>query len=177
MTWHFPLDTWEGDNKFAIPRLPHVGSFGMIRKHHTHEGVDLYTAPKTIVRAVESSIVVAILPFTGPAAGSPWWQNTMCLMAEGPSGVVNYGEISLAKFKVGDKINASDPIGYVETVLAKDKGLPTSMLHIELYEHGIREPVEWLPNTPQPIGLLDPTPFLEDTHRAGKQNWPSIFYR
>lgn len=42
------------------------------------------------------------------------------------------------KVKVGDSVKEGQLLGYVKPVLMKDKGLPMSMLHIELYETGYR---------------------------------------
>ncbi len=53
-----------------------------------------------------------------------------------------------------------DTIGEVVRVLRQDRGLPTTMLHLELYAPGVREPVWWRLNEPRPAGLLDPTEWL-----------------
>jgi hypothetical protein len=42
-------------------------------------------------------------------------------------------------------------------VLKKDKGLPMTMLHVELYEKGAREAVIWGLGDNQPQTLLDPS--------------------
>ena len=158
--WFLPVHLRE-----SIPVAPHLGAFGVVRKNHTHEGVDLYVPNGDPVFAVEPGIVVAILPFTGEHCGSPWWHDTWCVMVEGASGVVNYGEIvPRPGLDIGDEVRPIDVVGHVKTVLKKDKGRPMSMLHIELYEAGVREPVEWLPDAPRPAGLLDPTSFLLDSY-------------
>jgi len=143
----------------GLPVAPHPGSFGFERKHHVHEGVDLYVPEGTPVHAVEDGTVVAIMPFTGFGAGSPWWHDTWAVMVKGESGVVLYGEIKplLHLHGLGDVVRQGEIIGHVTPVLKNDKGRPMSMLHLELYEHGVREPVEWLPGQPKPKGLLDPT--------------------
>lgn len=145
-----------------IPVLPHVGAFACRRKYHTHEGVDLYCPEGTPVYAIEDGVVVAIEDFTGPKAGSPWWNDTRAVMVEGESGVINYGEILEAPgIVVGKAVKAGDLIGFVKTVLRKDKGRPMSMLHLELYAHGIRQSFAWEPpDRPKPDWLLDPTPLL-----------------
>lgn len=111
-----------------------------------------------MVTAVEDGEVVAVLPFTGPAAESPWWLPTWAVLVEGVSGVVLYGEIepvpSLAHVRAGD------PVGHVLTVLRHDKGKPTQMLHLELYEHGTRDCVWWREGE-RPKNLLDPTEQLK----------------
>lgn len=145
-----------------IPEPPHPGGFAVVRKHHIHEGIDLYVPEGTPVWPVEPGRIVTIEPFTGPAAGSPWWHDTQCVMIEGASGVVCYGEITPNPvLKVGSEIGYGAIVGHVKQVLTKDKGRPMSMLHLELYEHGVRHPVEWKPKADRPRGLLDPTPKLK----------------
>lgn len=146
------------------------GRFGAVRRHDVHTGVDLYTYSGMPVLAVEGGIVVAIEKFTGPDAGSPWWNDTEAVLVEGPSGVVCYGEVSpMRDLEVGNRVAAEDCLGCVKTVLRKDKGRPTTMLHVELYEHGVRETVWWRLGEDRPRGLLDPTSHLEralEEHRA-----------
>jgi len=156
--WGFPLMGYTG----PIPENPHLGAFGARRKHHCHEGVDLYAPVGAEVLAVEEGLVRAILPFTGPGAGSPWWHDTQCVLVEGSSGVVNYGELAPASgLVVGSELSRGALIGRVVQVLVKDKGLPMSMLHLELYLAGVTEPLEWLPDDLQPPTLCDPTLFLK----------------
>ncbi len=76
-----------------IPLKPHPGAFGVLRKHHTHEGVDLYATEGEAVYAVEKGVVIAVEDFTGPKAGSPWWLDTQSVLIEGAVGVVCYGEL------------------------------------------------------------------------------------
>lgn len=147
----------------GLPLLPHPGAWGFVRRNHTHEGVDLYVPDGTPVSAVEAGRVVAVLPFTGPHADppSPWWRDTWAVMVEGDSGVVLYGEIVPDPgVAPGAMVSRGQRIGRVATVLAKDKGRPMSMLHLELYRRGTRACVEWGPGAPAPDGLLDPTPLL-----------------
>jgi murein DD-endopeptidase MepM/ murein hydrolase activator NlpD len=138
---------------------PHPGAFGVVRTHHIHEGVDLYCAAGTPVSAVEAGVVVAVVPFTGPAAGSPWWLDTQAVLVEGESGVVLYGEIS-AETEVGATVDAGQRIGQVVRVLRNDKGRPTAMLHLELHVAGTRNSFGWPLSGPCPATLQDPTPKL-----------------
>lgn len=154
--WQFPLRHYR---RRDIPRGGHPGAFGTQRKHHHHEGIDLYTAEGTEVLAVEPGLVVAVLPFTGPWAGSPWWRETSCVMVEGPSGVVNYGEIAPAVAS-GSLVEQGSVVGTVRRVLREDKGKPLAMLHLELYRPGTREPVEWPVDQTCPPELWDPDPYL-----------------
>lgn len=144
-----------------IPIPQHPGAFGVTRKHHVHEGVDLYCRECEPVFAMEGGVVSAVLPFTGPGAGSPWWLDTFAVMIEGESGTINYGEIRpAAGLQVGSVVKAGDHVGDVITVLAKDKGRPRNMLHLELYDAGCNNTVEWKVGELQPPGLRDPTEIL-----------------
>lgn len=77
----------------------------------------------------------------------------------------------------GAELQVGEVVGTVATVLAKDKGRPMSMLHLELYKPGTREFVEWKVEEAAPDGLshraappgglLDPTPFLLGAMAAG----------
>jgi len=138
------------------------GSFGAIRKHDIHTGVDLYADVGARVTAMESGTIVAIVPFTGIMAESPWWLDTQAIMVEGDSGVILYGEISPSEdLKVGDFVFEGDFLGCVKRVLKKDKGKPVAMLHLECYSAGTKEPVWWRLDEPQPQNLKDPTSLIE----------------
>lgn len=156
MKWIWPLPGVE----MVVPgSMPHPGSFGAIRKHDIHTGIDLYCQPEQEVLAVEDGEVVLIENFTGASANppSPWWHETKAVLIEGLSGVVVYGEIRpLEDITVGQKIKQGQVIGNVITVLKKDKGTPTTMLHLELYKPGTRETVVWNIGEPQPDSLLSP---------------------
>ena len=143
----------------GLPLGDHPGAFGVKRKHHIHEGVDLYCPEGSVVQAVEEGVVVAVIPFTGTIASppSPWWHDTWAVLVEGPSGVVVYGEIA-SRVMVGDPIVPGWSMGYVKQVLKEDKGRPMSMLHLELHKPGTRDAYEWIDKRPE--SLLDPTPFL-----------------
>ena len=174
-TLHFPLQgrivgtsadpdhyrTIDISKEIAIPLPPHPGAFGVARKFHTHEGVDLYCDDGAPVCAIESGMVVAVEDFTGVAAGSPWWHDTKAVLVEGRSGVVCYGEIEPdAQLMVGDTIAAGQQIGAVKMVLRKDKGRPRSMLHLELHIPGTTRTTPWEHGTERPPTLLDPTTLL-----------------
>ncbi len=157
--WLFPIKNWKGE----IPQPPHLGAFGAVRKFHCHEGVDLYAAEGTPVRAVEFGKIMRIAPFTGPQVDMPWWNDTDCVMVLGNTGVVNYGEITPHKDLRGYScIRRGDIVGYVKQVLKKDKGRPMSMLHVELYDFDCYEWHGWGVGEEKPAQLRDPTPFLLD---------------
>ena len=144
-----------------IPLPPHPGAFGVVRKHHTHEGVDLYCVEHEPVFAMESGVVVAIMKFTGPHAGTPWWHDTFAVAVSGHHGVINYGEINPASnLEVGAFVSRGQLLGNVLTVLRKDKGRPRDMLHLELYEPDAKISQGWEVGGLKPRGLLDPTELL-----------------
>ena len=147
-------------NTLEIPIGHHPGSFGYTRKHHIHEGIDLYCLVNEPVYAIKSGIVVSIGPFTGDLAGSPWWNDTQYLMVASDGLTLNYGEIKICDgINLGTNILASQLIGCVATVLKVDKGRPTSMLHLEMYTPGARTPIkQWVDL--RPIELLDPTKLI-----------------
>lgn len=156
-----------------IPIKQHVGAFGVKRKHHVHNGVDLYCDQGEMVYAVEDGVVADLRQWTGAKARSPWWKDTWALLIEGESGVVAYGEISdTMYFSVGDKVKRGDHIGFVKRVLKKDKGRPTTMLHLQMYKHGKFCAGGWNTNDPKPDTLIDPTPFLLNAEQ--KSEWIKI---
>lgn len=157
MNWYPPIKNME---------LPvGLGEFGAVRKHHTHEGVDLYCNNNDNVYAVEEGIVVGYYWFTGEQSNppSPWWNDTEVVLIEGDTGVVAYGEISVLPSikQIGMRVERGQYIGNVVTVLKKDKGRPMSMLHLELYEKGIRKTGNWDHGLPKPEGLKDPSKYLK----------------
>ena len=120
---------------------PQHGRFGFPRKHDVHTGFDLYCQDNESVYAIESGFVTDISHFTGEFTTPdpmPWWENTMAMAIEGKSGVILYGEIYEPSLKIGDKVVEGQQIANVKRVLKTDKGLPTTMLHIELYKRGYR---------------------------------------
>ena len=153
-------------NHAELPVLPHPGAFSKVRKNHIHEGIDLYCNKHEAVYAMEIGKIVNINYFTGKEIDSPWWNTTWCVMVEGESGVINYGEIIPDKnIKIGDVVQEGQLIGKVVPVLKKYKGRPMNMLHLELYKQGTKEHLkEWSLSMDKPDNLLDPTilltPFL-----------------
>lgn len=150
----FPLQT-----KYQWPGTK--GAFGSVRKHDIHTGVDLYCEPGSSVVAIEDGRVVKIEDFTGAAAGSPWWNDTKAVLVLGASGVVCYGEIE-PRVRYSDYVKEGQQIGVVRTVLKKNKGLPMTMLHFELYERWVRNTVVWELGKDKPEGLKDPTWLLKE---------------
>ena len=129
--------------------IPNHGRFGGVRKHDIHTGVDIYCGDNEQIYSIEKGIVIGIFDFTGPNVDTPWWEDTKAIMIEGESGVILYGETYEPLLKVGDEVSEGQQIGNVKRVLKKDKGLPMTMLHIELYKHGYRGDGEvWINEKP-----------------------------
>jgi phosphopantothenoylcysteine decarboxylase/phosphopantothenate--cysteine ligase len=161
---YLSIDT---SREIVIPLAPHPGAFGVARKFHTHEGVDLYCDDGAPVCAMEAGKVVAIEDFTGAAAGSPWWLDTKSVLVEGESGVVCYGEITPeSDLRVGDSVVRGQQLGAVKMVLRKDKGRPRSMLHLELHRPGTTRTSPWMHGDPRPATLLDATELLIEAARC-----------
>lgn len=144
-----------------VPIKYHFGAFGTIRRFDRHRGIDLYAPVGVPVRAVQKGIIKDIRPWTGTHADCDWWNDTDAIYVEGEDGLVIYGEIQVnSELKVGDEVKAGDLLGLVLQVLKKDKGRPTSMLHLELRKPGFYRNIDKEWNQDLPEGLLDPTPFL-----------------
>jgi 3-polyprenyl-4-hydroxybenzoate decarboxylase len=173
--WFWPLEltpkkTTEDSNSFLrislereveIPIKYHFGAFGAMRRFDRHRGVDLYAPVGSKVFAVQKGIVKDIRPWTGKNADCDWWEDTDAISIEGEDGLVVYGEISVnQQLKIGDEIKTGDFLGTVLRVLKKDKGRPTSMLHLELRNPGFLRNMDKDWGMQLPEGLLDPTPFL-----------------
>ena len=74
-----------------------------------------------------------------------------------------YGEISTS-LEVGQYLKAGDLIGNVLEVLKNNKGLPTSMLHFEVYKSLPERPLFWYHNQEKPVILMNPEPFYFQKH-------------
>jgi murein DD-endopeptidase MepM/ murein hydrolase activator NlpD len=120
-----------------IPVALHHGSFMARRRFDVHTGVDLYAPKGAEVYAVEAGEVVRVRPFTGPKAGTPFWNDTLSIEVEGHSGIITYGEVFPAgTVEPGLEVAPGRVIGYVDQVLKEDKGKPMSMLHFAIHTHG-----------------------------------------
>jgi len=153
MFYNWPLP---GADRFSS----YAGSFGAVRKHDIHTGIDIYCEPNQVCCSVEAGEVVKIEVFTGPNAEppSPWWHETHAIYVEGKTGVIVYGELKpISSMVVGKKISGGQVLGHIQTVLKKDKGTPMTMLHLELYKPGTREAVIWKLDQEKPESLLDPS--------------------
>lgn len=157
MSWIWPVPSVSKN----IPGKETQGYFGAVRKNDIHSGIDIYCEPDALIVAVEPGVVINVEKFTGASVGSPWWQETDAIWVRGLSGVVVYGEVS-SIVSVGQQVNAGEELGFVKTVLMKDKGLPMTMLHLELYNSSMTETVWWRHGEEKPKELIDPTSFLEN---------------
>lgn len=159
--WLWPLTT-----AFPkVPRAPEPGAFGVERSHDIHTGVDLYCEAGELVVAVEPGVVVAVEPFTGPSADSPWWNDTNAVVVRNGWWHVVYGELGTVGLpSVGTEICTGQVLGVVARVLRHDKGRPTSMLHFEMYDASFTSPVWWKKGEAKPMGLLNPTDLLQAAH-------------
>lgn len=149
--------------KIELPKSDEPGSFGAIRKHDIHTGVDLYCNEEEPVYAMEDSDIVNISLFTGTIAGSTWWNDTHFILLKGKSGAILYGELTVNdKIRDSKSIKEGDLLGWVKTVLKEYKGKPMSMLHIELYQEDYYgDGVIWNLNEFQPSILRDITFILK----------------
>ena len=146
-----------------IPKPGDAGFFGAVRKYDIHTGIDLYTEDGANVYAIRSGVVVRIEDFTGPKAGSDWWEDTKAILVEDSEGVILYGELEpVSGLDVGDVVRPGELIGHVKRVLKVDKGKnPTSMLHLEYYTRGTRHSVWWKKDEPMPENLRNPMELLK----------------
>jgi hypothetical protein len=153
-------------NEYKLSDTPPHGRFGAIRKHDIHTGYDIYCKEFEPVHAIEDGVVTDICYFTGTKATPPmpWWEDTMAIGVEGKSGVILYGEV-VPFITLGENVKEGEIIGFVKRVLSKDKGLPMTMLHVELYEHGYRGNwTIWEEDGERPLGLLNSETILFDLY-------------
>ncbi len=152
-------------------KLKESAMFGAVRKYDIHTGIDLWCLPDPPIYAMRDGIVIWQEVFTGPSAGSPWWNDTFALAVQDKTGITLYGEIQVDHevdlwFNVPQTtkipVKAGQLVGTVMTVLKKDKGVPTTMLHLERYMLGSTCSTVWNLGEPQPRRLLDPTQEFTD---------------
>lgn len=170
------------------PRFPYRpgedGAFGFVRKHEIHTGVDLYCDEDQPVVAADDGRFVRCVPFTGPEAGSPWWEPTWAMIVDHVWGVVVYGEIHAKNTSAlmaitpllapGRHIPRGTVLGHVKRVRNPKPcdPRPTTMLHIEMWQDlpsvlacykdkRATVAADWPLGTPKPDGLLDPTDLLQ----------------
>jgi len=137
----------------------HPGAFGAVRKHHKHEGIDIYGLPNDPVRSIKAGVVVDIYDFTGEHVGMPWWNDTKAIAIEDDDGIWVYGEVAPIKFlRVGQHIPEGMMIARLKPVLKQDKGRPMTMLHLERWTYGSSpKTILWGLNETRPDNLVDPT--------------------
>ena len=171
LRWKFPILDKYTMERSGIPIGTHPGAFNAKRKNSTHTGVDIYVNEGQSVTPVEDGKVVAVEPFTGPKDNSPWWLDTDCVLVEGASGVICYGEVK-PSVVVGQRVfKGMTQIGTVLRVIPPERpqhpeihGWRPSMLHMEVYPHGYYKPSDGYGNSFH--YLQDPTQFLIEAEDA-----------
>lgn len=135
--------------------------FGCERLYDVHTGIDIYTNPGAEVICVKSGVIHSMGLFTGPNAGSDWWNETQYVVVKSKGIYILYGEIIISShLKVGAQVNIGESIGNVTRVLKVDKGKnPVDMLHLECYSQ-YECPVVWKLGRDIPRGLLNPIDIL-----------------
>lgn len=148
--------------KIRIPKSTEPGSFGFVRHHFIHPGVDLYCNDGEPVYAIEDGIIANYGPFTGIGKNTPWWEDTDYICIKGDSGKLLYGSIVINKKLLSQThVKEGDLLGHVKRVIKVDRGRPTTMLHMELYNNKYSGTGEfWNFGQPRPYGLEDATVIL-----------------
>ena len=80
-----------------VPEAPHPGSYGAVRRHDRHTGVDIYVPEGTPVYALEDCRIISVSYFTGPNAKPPcpWWEETWAVTVINKSSTyLLYGELT-----------------------------------------------------------------------------------
>lgn len=164
---------------WMFPTSP-ANLFGAVRKYDVHTGIDIFAEKGTIVTSPFDGEVVKIGNFTGMDAEptpSPWWNDTQYVIVKHLIPVfyahgefidiyVLYGEINVnPELFVGQQIKEDEVLGTVVQVLKHNKGLPTSMLHVEMYNECPSTPAIWHLNDQKPPNLQDPQDFLRLCHK------------
>jgi murein DD-endopeptidase MepM/ murein hydrolase activator NlpD len=149
------VSSFDVDYLVPLSDIPDHGRFGVPRKFDIHTGIDVYMEPGDPVFAIEDGTVKHVSQFTGEEVGSPWWNTTYAVQIEGKSGIILYGEIEPSVEK-GKTIKKGEIVGNVKQVLKNDKGLPMTMLHLELYDHEYEgEGETWKLGEEQPNHLMN----------------------
>ena len=137
------------------------GEFGVIRKHDIHTGIDTYSDDKDPVYSITDGYVKDIVEFTG-FKESPWWHDTYAIIVSFENVDILYGEV-MPCIEIGDEVKSGQQIGNIERVLRKDKGLPTSMLHLECY-YNFEKFEYWYEKEKIPHNLLNPTSIINSVY-------------
>lgn len=163
--------------------------FGAVRKYDVHTGIDIFMHEDASVYLPFDGEVVKIGNFTGTNAEpfpSPWWNDTQYIIIKHmipafywygdliPKYVL-YGEIDVSnEIAEGDALNEGTIIGNILEVLRNDKGSPTSMLHVEMYNEVPGHPVFWYHGESKPEFIEDPYDFLCLCNMKRNQNFVDI---
>lgn len=173
---------------WAFPTSP-ANIFAAVRKHDIHTGMDIFTESGTQATSPFDGIVVKMGNFTGNDAEptpSPWWNNTQYVVVkhfipafytygELVERFVLYGEIAISpELFVGKNVKEGELLGTIVEVLKNNKGLPTSMLHVEMYEECPPFPAIWNIGERRPTYLCDPHRFLSLCYMKNDIDYSSI---
>lgn len=143
-----------------------------------HSAVDIHCPDGSRVVATEDCSVVRVWEFTGPP-DTPHYRHTWAINVRNGDGTIAvYGELRKPRLRVGQKIKAGHTIGYIAQIeYERDQSVKKlrCMLHFELYKKGTRKTVDWWPrNRKKPVGLLNPTSYLESCMAGRRSNAPII---
>lgn len=118
-----------------------------------HVGIDIFCrAGDEVVSCADGRIVAFYRFYTRPTTG----EETYALFIAHAGVVVNYGEVTASSARVygwavGDQVAAGQKIARVSG---------TAMIHFETYVPGTKANARWLPGSPKPASLLNPTRLL-----------------
>lgn len=169
----WPLIQSEHPRRFEVPFVDERGrshgnvsrSFGVPRPwpsgNRRHAGIDLYANGEDVIVAPESGEVVG---------RQTLYKGTGGMMVALDSGVnVFLGETLMGGadefgIEVGSRVERGQPLTRVgwHDEDPKTPGIQggAHMLHLEMYEPGIRQNKQWPKSSSAPAGLLDPTEYL-----------------
>jgi murein DD-endopeptidase MepM/ murein hydrolase activator NlpD len=161
-----------------LPMPGSQGSFWEDRGDRHHAGIDLYAPAGSDVVATEAGTIIEVQEFTSPKLLAYWNITYSVLIKTNMGKILRFAEMEDAIVKPGEKVIAGQCIGHVGMVLNPEKidsSSPVyiqrlkkekrpSMLHFELHNQKPSTESYLGGNyfiTEKPIGLLDPTPYLQ----------------
>lgn len=144
-----------------IQPFKQCGSFGVVRRHDIHTGLDFYCEEGGDVACIREGVVIDVFQFTGVDVGTHWWNSTDAVVVECGNLIYVYGEVN-PSVRIGQRLAVGDHVGNVARVLRTYKGAtPTSMLHLEVWEKAhYKKNFTWALGDEKPVGLFDPKEVL-----------------
>jgi murein DD-endopeptidase MepM/ murein hydrolase activator NlpD len=176
---------WPVPNSFTreIPKNGVSGAFWEDRGDRHHCGVDIYAPEDSEVLAVESGFVIETGHFTTPKQHSYWNETFYLILKTSQNLLVKYAELKQINVRIGDYVDAGQPLGLVGSVIKKDdvsyedpyyvqelaeKGT-LSMLHLEIYKAPVTSVQPYLAGNyfgdRRPDSLIDPKLYLNGVSR------------